>query len=200
MDAARLMGKRTDGKVVYDPSAFVPRAMVTGKRILVIAGPNGAGKTTFAMQYLPNEANCPTFVNGDLIASGLSPFRPELRAARAGRLVLSEIRAHVESGRSFAFETTLGGRAYASWIPRWRELGYRVTLVFLRLATPEAAISRVRKRVSQGGHHVPDGVVRRRFQRGWRNFERVYRDLVDEWIVYDNSGAAPRLVDRGMRQ
>ena len=85
MDAARLMGKRTDGKVVYDPSAFVPRAMVTGMRILVIAGPNGAGKTTFAMQYLPNEANCPAFVNGDLIASGLSPFRPELRAARAGR-------------------------------------------------------------------------------------------------------------------
>ena len=72
--------------------------------------------------------------------------------------------------------------------------------VFLQLATPEAAISRVRRRVSQGGHDVPDGVVRRRFQKGWRNFERVYRDLVDEWIVYDNSGDAPRLVDRGMRQ
>ena len=174
--------------------------MVTNKRILIIAGPNGAGKTTFAMQYLPNEANCPTFVNGDLIASGLSPFRPELRAVRAGRLVLNEIRTHVESGRNFAFETTLSGRAYALWIPRWRKLDYRVTLVFLQLATPEAAIARVRQRVSQGGHDVPDGVVRRRFQKGWRNFERVYRDLVDEWIVYDNSGDAPRLVGRGIRQ
>ena len=160
--------------------------MGADKRIFIIAGPNGAGKTTFAMQYLPNEGDCPTFVNGDLIASGLSPFRPELRAARAGRLVLSEIRAHVESGQSFAFETTLSGRAYALWVPRWRKLDYWVTLVFLQLATPEAAIARVRQRVSQGGHDVPDEVIRRRFEKGWRHFERVYRGLVDEWIVYDN--------------
>ena len=174
--------------------------MTTGKRILVIAGPNGAGKTTFAMQYLPNEANCPAFVNGDLIAAGLSPFRPELRAVRAGRLVMSEIRDHVDSGRSFAFETTLSGLVYSSRIPEWRALGYRVTMIFLRLTTPETAIARVKRRVSQGGHDVPEAVVRRRFLRGWRNFNQVYRDLVDEWIVCDNSGDTPLLVDGGVRQ
>ena len=174
--------------------------MITDKRILIIAGPNGAGKTTFAMEYLPNEGDCPTFVNGDLIASGLSPFRPALRSARAGRLVLSEIAAHVKSGYSFAFETTLSGRIYARRIPQWRRLDYQVVLIFLRLTTPEAAIARVRRRVSQGGHHVPDAVIRRRFRKGWRNFEQVYRDLVDEWIVYDNSGDVPLLVDRGLRR
>ena len=174
--------------------------MITDKRILIIAGPNGAGKTTFAMEYLPNEGDCPTFVNGDLIASGLSPFRPALRSARAGRLVLSEVAAHVKSGYSFAFETTLSGRIYARRIPQWRRLDYQVILIFLRLTTPEAAIARVRRRVSQGGHHVPDAVIRRRFRKGWRNFEQVYRDLVDEWIVYDNSGDVPLLVDRGLRR
>lgn len=174
--------------------------MATGKRILIIAGPNGAGKTTFAMQYLPNEGDCPTFVNGDLIASGLSPFRPDLRATRAGRLVLSEIAAHVQSGHSFAFETTLSGRGYACRIPRWCKLDYQVTLIFLRLATPEAAIARVRRRVLQGGHDVPDAIIRRRFRKGWRNFEQVYRELVHEWIVYDNSGDTPLLVNRGIRQ
>lgn len=174
--------------------------MAVGKRILIIAGPNGAGKTTFALQYLPNEGDYPTFINGDLIAAGLNPFRPELRAAKAGRLVLGEIAAHVKSGHSFAFETTLSGRGYARRIPRWCKLDYHVTLVFLRLETPEAAVDRIRRRVLQGGHDVPDAVVHRRFRKGWRNFEQVYRELVDEWIVYDNSGDAPLLVDRGTRQ
>jgi len=44
------------------------------KKILIIAGPNGAGKTTFAREFLPHEADCLTFINADLIATGLSPF------------------------------------------------------------------------------------------------------------------------------
>jgi len=40
------------------------------KKVIIIAGPNGAGKTTFALEYLPNEADCPVFVNADLIAAG----------------------------------------------------------------------------------------------------------------------------------
>jgi predicted ABC-type ATPase len=64
------------------------------KRIVIIAGPNGAGKTTFALEFLPNEAGCPVFVNADLIAAGLSPFAPELAAAKAGRLMLQAIAEH----------------------------------------------------------------------------------------------------------
>ena len=61
------------------------------KKIVIIAGPNGAGKTTFALEFLPNEADCPVFVNADLIAVGLAPFTPEEAAFRAGRLMLKEI-------------------------------------------------------------------------------------------------------------
>ena len=165
--------------------------MTTGKRILIIAGPNGAGKTTFAMEFLPNEANCPIFVNADLIAAALNPFRPELAALRAGRVMLNEIHAHARRGTSFAFETTLSGLSYARWIPRWQEEGYRVKLLFLRLPTPEHAIARVAQRVSEGGHHVPESVVRRRFHGGWRNFESMYRRLADDTAVYDTSGQVP---------
>ena len=55
------------------------------KRVIIIAGPNGAGKTTFARSFLPNEAQCPRFINADLIAAGLSPFAPETVAFKAGR-------------------------------------------------------------------------------------------------------------------
>ena len=164
--------------------------MENEKRILIIAGPNGAGKTTFATEYLPNEANCPTFINADLIAAGLSPFRPHLAAVGAGRLMLNMMRDYVKRGESFAFETTLSGRGYARSIPLWQEQGYRVELFFLRLRTPEIAVARVKQRVLEGGHDVPETVIRRRFHAGWHNFQTIYRDLVDDWEIYDNSADA----------
>ena len=171
--------------------------MTPHKKILIIAGPNGAGKTTFATEFLPNEADCPNFVNADSIAAGLSPFRPSSVAFRAARLMIETIHGYAARGESFAFETTLSGRGHARSIPLWRERGYRMKLYFLRLPTPEIAMFRVRQRVMEGGHDVPEAVVRRRFHAGRRNFERVYRDLVDEWAVYDNSGAAPILLAEG---
>ena len=171
--------------------------MLPHKRILIISRPNGAGKTTLAREFLLNEANCPNFINADLIAAGLNPFHPDAAAIQAGKLMLSMIADYVERGDSFAFETTLSGRGYAQLIPRWQAQGYHVTLFFLRLPTPEAAIARVRRRVAEGGHHVSDETVRRRFHAGLRNFERIYQDLVDEWALYDSSGSAPVLLERG---
>ena len=166
------------------------------KKIIIIAGPNGAGKTTFAFEYLPNEADCPVFVNADLIAAGLSPFRPATVAIRAGRLMLEEINAHTRAGRSFAFETTLAGRGYVRMIRQWRTDGYKVRLIFLSLPTPEEAIKRVALRVQQGGHHVPEQVIRRRFDSGLRNFKAVYRLCVDDWVWYNNSDTMPVLLEK----
>ena len=68
---------------------------------------------TFACEFLPNEADCPIFVNADLIAAGLSPFAPELAAFKAGRLMLEAIGEHAQHGENFAFETTLSGLTYS---------------------------------------------------------------------------------------
>ena len=171
--------------------------MISSKRILIVAGANGAGKTAFATEFLPNEADCPIFINADLIAAGLSPFRPDLTALRAGRLMLSMIRDYVRRGESFAFETTLSGRSYARLIPHWREQGYSIELFFLRLSRPEIAIARVKQRVAEGGHDVSEPVIRRRFHAGLSNFEHIYKGLVDEWAMYDNSGDQPILVEEG---
>lgn len=113
------------------------------KKVLIIAGPNGAGKTTFAREFLPAEARCPVFINADLIAAGLSPFAPERAAVLAGRLMLRQIEDEVRRGESFAFETTLAGRAYARRIPTWQKRGYRVKMIFLKLPNVEMAIERV---------------------------------------------------------
>jgi predicted ABC-type ATPase len=111
--------------------------------------------------------------------------------------MLQEIQRRIRGGESFAFETTLSGRHYARVIPDWREEGYYVKLIFLSLPTPELAAARVSCRVAQGGHQVPEDVVRRRFDAGLRNFETIYRDLINSWVLYDHSGAAPRLLAAG---
>ncbi len=174
------------------------QTVTSGKRIVIIAGPNGAGKTTFAREFLPNEADCPTFVNADLIAEGLASFSPEAAAIRAGRLMLEEIKHHVRCGDSFAFETTLSGLMYARLIPKWRQLAYRVRVIYLSLPHVEIAIARVAARVSQGGHFVPETVIRRRFTASWRNFNSRYKLLVNAWSLYDNSQRQPVLIEEGL--
>jgi len=169
------------------------------KKVMIIAGPNGAGKTTFAAEFLPDEANCPNFVNADLIAAGLAPFAPATAAFRAGRLMLSEIHNHARKRESFGFETTLSGRHYAQLIPQWQSAGYHVRLMFLKLESPELAIGRVERRVRGGGHDVPEPVILRRFAAGLRNLETIYKPLVDEWAIYDNTGPSPILLDQGAR-
>ncbi len=169
------------------------------RKIIIIGGPNGAGKTTFAREFLPQEAECPLFVNADLIAGGLSPFAPKAAEIRAGRLMLKEIASHVQRQENFAFETTLSGRRYAALIPGWQQIGYEVVLVFLWLPEVELAIARVRERVRQGGHDIPDRVIRRRYEAGWRNFNFVYRRLVDHWFLYDNSERIPVLLEKGTK-
>ena len=168
-------------------------------RAIIIAGPNGAGKTTFAREFLPGEGNCPTFINADLIAQGLSPFRPEAMAVEASRLMLERVRQMVAKREDFAVETTLAGRAYLRMIREWRSVGYQVELMLLQLPAADLAVERVRERVAQGGHNIPEPDIRRRFERGIANFHQHYRTAVDAWQIYDASIWPPVLVDEGVR-
>jgi predicted ABC-type ATPase len=167
------------------------------KKIIIIAGPNGAGKTTFARSFLPSEAQCPRFINADLIAAGFSPFAPETAALKAGRLMLQEISFCTANGESFAFETTLSGLIYLRHIREWKQLGYHVTLFFLALPSAETAVARVAERVKQGGHRIPEDVIRRRFAAGLYNFKESYRNSVDAWVLYDNAGVEPIMIEWG---
>ena len=167
------------------------------RKIIIIAGPNWAGKTTFANQILAGGQSSFPFVNADIIARGLNPGDPESEAFSAGRLMLQKVEELVQSGKSFALETTLSGLAYSRSIPRWQGLGYRVELYFLSLRFADMAVERVSNRVSEGGHHIPEDVIRRRFEAGLRNFHDKYKDLVDSWVLYDNSSHTRIVLDRG---
>jgi predicted ABC-type ATPase len=152
-------------------------------RCIIIAGPNGAGKTTFAREFLSKEAGVVHFVNPDLIASGLSPLRPELAALAAGRLFLLQLDRLARSKEDFAFESTLSGLTYINRLKRWKAVGRRIEIVYLRISSPQLALRRISTRVKQGGHNVSRSDVMRRFTRSWDNFESHYRLLADVWSV-----------------
>ncbi|MBI2095395.1 MAG: zeta toxin family protein [Candidatus Omnitrophica bacterium] len=164
------------------------------KNLYIIAGPNGSGKTTFAKKFLPLYAHCENFINADLIAQGLSPFSPSVAAMKAGRLVLQEIRGLAAKGADFAFETTLSGKTYLSFLKALKSKGYQIHLFFLWIPSAELALGRIKDRVAGGGHDVPAVDVRRRFHRSSYNFLKFYRPLLDSWYLFDNSTAAHCLV------
>ena len=155
--------------------------------LYVIAGCNGAGKTTASFTVLPEMLNCREFVNADEIAAGLSPFNPEGVAIQAGRLMIDRIIHLLKEGITFAFETTLSTRSYVKLIQQAQKRGYFVTLLFFSLPTPEQAVKRVAKRVSQGGHNIPLDVIYRRYRAGLSNLFKLYLPVVDYWAFYDNS-------------
>ena len=154
------------------------------KRLYIIAGCNGAGKTTASKRFLPTILNCRQWVNADEIAYGLSPFDPQSVAFQAGRLMLKRIQELLKLGETFAIETTLSTRAYGNLVLQAQAKGYQVYLVFFYLPSPQMAISRIAHRVRNGGHHVPDDVVIRRYYRGLRNLTEIFMPIVDHWDIY----------------
>lgn len=168
--------------------------------VVVIAGPNGAGKSTAAPGLLRDLLGVAEYVNADLIAQGLSAFDTESVAFQAGRVMLERLKWLAGQRRSFAFETTLATRSYRPWLATLQNGGFAMDLVFLWLPSPQMAIARVAERVKLGGHDVADGVIRRRYHRGFDNFFRLYRPAADRWWFLDNSGPeGPRLVASGVK-
>lgn len=162
--------------------------------LIVIAGPNGAGKSTTAPSLLKGMLQVTEFVNADLIAQGLSGFKPEGAVFHAGRVMLERIHYLAKKRVDFAFETTLASRTFAPWISELRKTGYAFHLVFLWLPNEEFAVARVAERVRLGGHDVPEEIIRRRYSAGLKNFFRLYSPLADTWYFYDNAGYEPQLI------
>jgi predicted ABC-type ATPase len=162
--------------------------------LYIIADPNGAGKTTFARKFLPQYVECLEFVNADFIAGGLSPFAPERAAIHAGRLMLEQIHSLTERGLDFGFETTLSGKTYVKLLQEMKRRGYFIHIFFLWITDVELALERIKLRVRNGGHHIPEAIVRRRFGRSLPNFLRFYKPLADSWTIFDNSSDVPQMI------
>jgi predicted ABC-type ATPase len=155
--------------------------------LYIIAGCNGAGKTTASYNILPSILECKEFINADEIARGLSPFQPEKVSFEAGRIMINRIDELLFKKIDFAFETTLSTKSFKHTVIKAQRLNYHVTLIFFWLKNVSIAKQRVLKRVSEGGHNIPENVIERRYNRGTKNLFEIYLPICDNTMLFDNS-------------
>jgi predicted ABC-type ATPase len=142
---------------------------------------------------------CQEFVNADEIAKGLSPFNPENVSIEAGRLMLSRIKELINHHVDFAFETTLASRSYVNLIKKAQKQGYHSTLIYFWLNSHELASKRVANRVASGGHNISEEIIERRYYRGIYNLFNLYINIVDYWMLLDNSGTLFDIIAEGIK-
>ena len=160
----------------------------------IIAGANGSGKSTISKVFLPAEGV--VYVNPDDIARELCPQSPESARIAAGREALRQVSDFLDRGVSFAVESTLSGSAYVKSIRRAKKLGYKTSIIYTFVDSPDVCIARIAARVRKGGHYIPDADVRRRYTRSKRNFCNLYAPVADYWTLLYNGDAQIVMVAR----
>ena len=154
------------------------------KILYIIAGANGSGKSTLASELLPSENI--DFLNADEVAKEVCPENIESVKIKAGKIVLKRLEDLLNSGKSFAIETTLSGKNHIKTIQKAKKLGYFVVLIYSYLDNPTLCENRIKIRVLNGGHDIPKDDIIRRFYRSKENFWNIYKHLVDEWNLFYN--------------
>lgn len=156
----------------------------------VFAGPNGAGKTTLFNDMLRGHV---PYVNADEIAQELDPASGGVDVIRAGKLAIQRRNAMVERQESLSIETTLSGSSALAFMRRAKAAGYRVSLAYVGIDTPELSRARIDERVAEGGHDVPQDAVLRRHPDSLRRLSAAMT-IADSTLVFDNSGLERRLL------
>lgn len=148
--------------------------------LTVIAGPNGSGKSTLTAA-LWADLHMPV-IDPDAIARSIDPLAPERAAVAAGREAIRRQVQYLESGASFAVETTLAGNTILRRMEYARRQGFTVHLIFVGTEDVQTNIERIAERVARGGHDVPEIDVRRRFSHSMHNLTKAI-ELTDRATI-----------------
>ena len=154
------------------------------KTLYIIAGANGSGKTTFALNY--KELNSLHFINADEIAKQYDPNDISKYKIKAGKEFFIQLDDSLNKDKSFIIETTLSGKYLKKVINNAKNNDFKIVLIYLFLETDYENILRVRNRVLNGGHDVPTEDIKRRYTRSRELFVNLYKDMVDNWILFFN--------------
>ena len=174
--------------------------MQENKKILyIIAGANGSGKSTLAEVLLPEKGL--SFLNADEIAKEIAPNSINEVPISAGKEYFKRLAIFFNEGKSFAVESTLSGKNIIKIIKQARKQKYKIILVYSFLQNCTNCIERVKIRVKNGGHNVPEEDIIRRYYKSIVNFWDEYRFTVDEWSMFFNGyNYAPAIVSCGNMQ
>lgn len=154
------------------------------KELIIISGANGVGKTTFAKPYVERIGY--KFLNADEIAKEIEKRGLKNAMIKAGRRFFTELNKSLSHEENIVIETTLSGSYVNKVVKSAKEKGYWVKVIYIFVDSEDLCVERVRSRVLKGGHNVPEGDIRRRFQRSLNNFWINFTQLSNFWILLYN--------------
>jgi predicted ABC-type ATPase len=163
--------------------------------IVIVAGVNGCGKSTFAATAAGKSALLgQTAINPDELTQAATVEFPVLKGAGANLVGVERAEKAVwraiAEGKSAAIETVLSSAKFLPLVAAARRRRYRTRLIFIGLPKVDLAIERIRTRVTQGGHDVPDAKVRDRWNRAHDNLV-IFMQAVDDVLIFSNVGPIP---------
>lgn len=160
-------------------------------RIFVLAGTNGAGKSSIGGAAI--RAHGAQYFNPDEAAARIRAAQPHLSVTQANSAAWHEgkrlLQHAIAQRMDHNFETTLGGQSLARLLAQAAQAGFEVRIWYVGLASPEQHLARVKARVRQGGHDIPEADVRRRFDQSRLQLIALLPHLA-ELRLYDNSHEA----------
>lgn len=164
---------------------------------LIIAGPNGSGKSTaYQQSIVALSGRSFRIINPDLFSAriaALEKLPPREANLEAVRRIESWLETSLMAGHTIGVETVLSTDKYRRLVTKARQTGHHFQRIYVMLDDAERNVERVQTRVRNGGHSVPDDKIRARY---WRSLEQLpwFLDQADQALIFDNSGAVPRLV------
>ena len=156
--------------------------------LTIFAGMNGAGKSTlYHFQKSIFDPGLGVRINPDeILQQNNGDWQNFAHQVKASKLALEKMNNCLDRGVSFNWETTIMGNFALNLITRAKALGYTINLNFLGVSKIEKSFRRIEHRVKNGGHGIPEKIVRHRFEHQFDNMGKVL-SMVDKAILYDNS-------------
>ena len=155
------------------------------KNFYLFAGVNGVGKTTL-FNAMNGNVKKSFRINSDEIVREIGKWNSEIDQVKAAKIAVGLRNECMEKGNSFNEETTLAGKTILKLIDKVREKNYKLHLFYVGVGSPDISRERIKKRVADGGHHIPNEVVDKRYKESLKNFEKILKEF-DNVVVYDNS-------------
>ena len=154
------------------------------RKYILFAGVNGAGKSTLyqSQTFAPAVQR----INTDEIIREFGKWYNPPDIIAAGKIVIKRFDEYIENGITFSQETTLCGKSILRNIKRAKEKDYLVEMHYVGVDSVEIAKGRIKTRVENGGHGIPDKDVERRYINSFENLNQVMDDI-DLLAFYDNT-------------
>lgn len=152
----------------------------------IFAGVNGAGKSTLYNIEIIKNNDLGKRINTDEIVKEIGEWKNSSDQIKAARIGIKWRNEYIEKDISFNQETTLTGNTVLKGILKAKERGFKIYLHYIGVKDVEIAKERVRIRVKNGGHGIPDKDIEKRYIESFENLKKIFK-ICDKITVYDNS-------------